>query len=225
MRSDLTDITVVLDRSGSMERIKSDMEPALNKLVKDQKGGPGEAVFTLYQFDDVIELVHEAVPIAAVGRLVLKPRASTALFDAMGQAITEVGLRLLAMPEAERPEKVVFVIITDGLNNASRRYSRDVVFAMVGDQRQKYNWQFLFLGANQDAIGAAADLNIPMANAMNYGVGGQQVNSAVRTAGAKLYQYRAAAGPQIPSSLTFTEEERKRAAGPTQSTDTTTDKP
>lgn len=160
MNKDLSDLTVVLDRSGSMHVCQSDAEGGLNRFVQDQKQQPGEAVFTLVQFDTEYEFVHRAVPIQKVPHCALVPRGNTALLDAVGRAIVETGERLAKVSEAERPGLVVLVIITDGQENSSREFSKKKVQEMIAHQQDVYKWQFIYLGANQDAFAEAGDLGI-----------------------------------------------------------------
>ena len=122
MRTDLTDITMVIDRSGSMQSIRSDAEGGINSFIEQQKQEPGEANVTLVQFDADYEFVHSGVPIRQVPAFKLVPRGSTALLDAVGRAINETGARLAAMDEVQRPGLVVFVIVTDGEENSSREF-------------------------------------------------------------------------------------------------------
>ena len=153
MRTDLTDITVVMDRSGSMQSRRTDAEGGLNAFIEKQKTEPGEAVFTLVQFDNVYEFVHTAVPIKSVPPYTLVPRGgSTALLDAVGRAINETVHRLAKMNEADRPGLVIFVIITDGEENSSKEFKKAQIKAMIQHQTAVYGWQFTFLGANQDAF-------------------------------------------------------------------------
>ena len=170
-RPDLTDITFVLDRSGSMESIKPATIEAFNGFIHSQRGGAGTAVITLVQFDDQYEMIYQAISIAQAPDLnnsTFVPRASTALLDAMGRAIFTTGERLEKMPEHDRPGTVVFVTLTDGLENASREYSLQRLNEMIREQREKYSWQFIFLGANQDAIATAARMGIASGQAMTF---------------------------------------------------------
>jgi hypothetical protein len=160
MRSNFTDITVVMDRSGSMASCHADAEGGLNHFVDEQKKQPGDAAFTLAQFDNRYEVVHQAVPIRMVPRCTLSPRGSTALLDAIGRAMTETGQRLAAMNEADRPGLVVFVIVTDGQENASCQYSLGKIREMIRHQQDVYKWQFTYLGANQDAFAEADSMGI-----------------------------------------------------------------
>ena len=119
MKTDLTDITLVVDRSGSMQDIRSDAEGGVNAFIENQAKEPGEALLTLVQFDTEFEFLHTGVPIKDVPRYSLVPRGSTALLDAVGRAINETGERISKLAEAERPALVVFVVMTDGLENSS----------------------------------------------------------------------------------------------------------
>ena len=132
------DITVVLDRSGSMEAVADDTIGGFNHFVKDQREEAGSACLTLVQFDTEYEFVHRALPIAEVPRLTrqtFRPRGGTALLDALGRSINETGARLAAMPEAERPGRVVFVVLTDGEENSSREFHAAKVGQMIAHQR------------------------------------------------------------------------------------------
>lgn len=160
MRNDLTDITVVTDRSGSMEECRLEAENGINHFIEEQKKLSGEALFSLIQFDTEYEFVHRGTAIAQVGRYKLVPRGMTALLDAMGRSINEAGDRLSKMSEDQRPGLVVFVIVTDGQENASHEFTRNQIKGTIERQQKEYNWQFTFLGANQDAFAEAASLGI-----------------------------------------------------------------
>lgn len=168
-KSGLCEIVVLLDRSGSMQSIKADMEGGFNKFMDDQRKEPGECLLTLVQFDSGgIDTVHEAKPIKDVPPLVIEPRGSTPLLDAMGHTIVSVGARLAATPEDARPEKVVFVVVTDGQENASVKYAKEKIAAMVKEQSETWKWHFTFLGANVDAFAEAGAVGIARAVAANY---------------------------------------------------------
>lgn len=160
VRTDLTDITVVLDRSGSMASIQEDMEGGLNTYIKDQQQQPGEANFTLVQFDDQYDRVHVGIPINTVPKCKLQPRGYTALYDAVGRAVTETGERLDKLPDGQKPGTVIMVIVTDGHENASKEYTAEQVRDLVTRQSTIYNWRFTYLGANQDAFAVAKDMGV-----------------------------------------------------------------
>ena len=171
MRSDLTDITLVIDRSGSMEEIRSDAEGGVNAFIRAQAQQPGDAFLTLVQFDDEYEFVHRGVPIKEVPPYRLVPRSGTALLDAVGRAINETGDRLARMPEADRPGLVVFVIVTDGKENSSHEFTKAQIKAMIDRQQTTYNWHFTFLGADQDAFAEAGGMGIAASGAANFAKG------------------------------------------------------
>lgn len=168
MRPDLANVTLVVDRSGSMQSIREDAEGGINAFIQEQAKQPGEALLTLVQFDTEYEFVHRATPISRVPPYKLVPRGSTALLDAVGRAINETGERLVKMPEGDRPGLVVFVITTDGQENSSKEFSKVQIKEMIERQQSKYNWHFTFLAANQDAFAEAGGLGINAAGAANF---------------------------------------------------------
>ena len=168
MKSDLTDITLVVDRSGSMEQVKEDAQGGVNSFIKEQAKEPGEALLTLVQFDTEYEFLHKGVPISQVPEYKLVPRGMTALLDAVGRAINETGERLSKMKEQDRPGLVIFVVMTDGLENSSKEFSKEVIKEMIKRQQEQYNWHFTFLGANQDAFAEAGSMGIHAAGVANY---------------------------------------------------------
>ena len=208
MLDDLTDITLVLDRSGSMSAIKNAMEEALAKLLEEQKAAPGRAHLTVYQFDDVFECVVQGIDLRMADPIRIHPRNRTALIDAIGCAINLTGARIERCNEQFRPGKVVFVIISDGLENASKEYTRGAVYDAVCHQREKYSWQFVFLGANQDACLSGQQLGIPMASAMTFGANDEDLKAAVAATSANLRSYRHTGSGQ---SLQYSVETRDKA--------------
>lgn len=168
MRRDLVDITLVVDRSGSMYSICDDAQGGVNDFVKRQAAEEGQALISLTQFDTEYEVVYQGVPADQAPPYQLIPRGGTALLDAVGRGITETGARLAAMAEAERPGLVVFVIVTDGHENSSREFTKQQIKTMIEHQQSVYNWQFTFLGANQDAFAEAGGLGIGPAAACTF---------------------------------------------------------
>lgn len=154
----LTEVAIILDRSGSMSTIRTDMQGGFKSFVADQRGLPGRCVFSLYQFDDSHETVYEERDINQIESLELVPRGSTALLDAMGRSIVRIGERLAKKPEAQRPGGVIVLVITDGQENASREFNADQIRAMVKRQETEWNWKFAFLGANIDAFATGSAL-------------------------------------------------------------------
>lgn len=168
MRDDLVDVTVVLDRSGSMESCKVEAENGLNHFIDQQRQQSGECLFSLVQFDTDYEFVHQGEPIGKIPKFTLIPRGMTALLDAVGRAITETGERLAKMTESDRPGLVVFVIITDGQENSSHEFTKTQIKTLIEQQQTQYQWQFTFLGANQDAFAEAQALGISAKATANY---------------------------------------------------------
>lgn len=171
MKNNHTDITIVLDRSGSMLSVASDTIGGFNRFLQDQKSAPGSATITLHQFDHEFQTVIASANINTAEYLTEKtfiPRGNTALFDAIGRSVVDTGNRLARSPEKDRAGKVVFVILTDGEENASTGYTEEKIFEMIKHQREKYSWEFVFLGANQDAIKTAKSVGINTSNALNY---------------------------------------------------------
>ncbi len=208
MNNNLTDITLVVDRSGSMEAIRADAEGGVNTFLTDQAGQPGEALVTLVQFDTHYEFVHRGVPVGKVPRYQLVPRGGTALLDAMGRAINETGERLGMMLEADRPGLVVFVVMTDGEENSSQEFSKATIKKMIEHQQSVYNWQFTFLGANQDAFAEAGSIGMTAAGTANFAA--NKVDAAYRATSAKVARMRTQAAACAPVSNEFTDEERQQ---------------
>jgi uncharacterized protein YegL len=163
MKAGSAEIIVVMDRSGSMDHIRTDMEGGFDTFIEEQKKIPGECAVTLVKFDHEYEIEYQGKPLAEVPKLKLVPRGRTALFDAVGKTIAAVGERLEAMPEATRPERVLFVVITDGCENDSKEWTGAKVAEKVKHQTDKYNWCFVYMGANQDAFKSAREIGIVMA--------------------------------------------------------------
>jgi hypothetical protein len=171
VQSDLTEIAYVLDRSGSMQTLVSDAIGGFNAFLNNQQKLEGSANFTLVLFDHEYLVLHKSVDIRnvpALNETTYVPRGQTAMLDAVGRTVDDLGAHLASVPEHKRPAKVIIAIFTDGLENASRVYTTERLAASIQHQQEKYNWEFLFLAANQDAIASAAKIAIPVAQAMNY---------------------------------------------------------
>jgi len=154
MKKNLTEIIFVLDESGSMGSAKSDTIGGFNEFIENQKKVKGDVKFTFVKFSDYYKIVNDGTELAHVASLNesnYTPSFSTALRDAVGKTIDQVGNRLKNTPEDQRPEKVMFAVLTDGEENSSKEYSQEKVFEMVKHQTDKYKWEFLFLGADIDA--------------------------------------------------------------------------
>ena len=168
---DLTHIEFVLDRSGSMQDIKHDIEGGFDAYIADQKKHPGQCTVSLTQFDNEYEHVFTAIDISQVAKLNLAPRGRTALLDALGRTINELGQRLSALPEDQRPGLVIFAIMTDGKENASHEFTHAMIKAMITHQERTYSWQFLYMGADQNAIEVGASIGISADRSLTYSRG------------------------------------------------------
>ncbi len=145
----LTEIVAILDRSGSMQNLRTDTIGGFNSFIAEQKKAEGKAVLTLVQFDDLYQIDYEGKDINDVADLdetTYVPRGSTALLDAVGRTINAVGSRLAKLPEDQRPGQVIFLVITDGQENTSREFQAEKVKEMVKHQTDTYQWSFIFMG-------------------------------------------------------------------------------
>ena len=171
MKNHYSEIAFVLDRSGSMESCREAAIEGFNSFLQEQQRTEGLAKLTLILFDDEYLVPIDALPVAEILPLdndSYVPRGSTALLDAIGRTIDELGARLAALPEQDRPMQVIVAILTDGLENSSQNYTWQQIADVIKQQSEQYRWTFLFLGANQDAIATAAQMNITAANAAAY---------------------------------------------------------
>lgn len=196
-----THIEVVLDRSGSMIDIKKDTEGGFATFLTDQQAQPGEATIGLRQFDTVHEVVYGPTKLQDVKPFTLNPRGGTALLDAMGAGIVTTGEWLASLQEFERPDNVIFVIITDGQENSSREYTREQVMKLVTEQQDIFGWTFLFLAANQDATGAG--LGLAKGSSLTYD--SANVGNSYLSMSASVSRGRAG------GQAAFTDEERESA--------------
>ena len=171
MKKNLTEIVFILDRSGSMAGLEGDTIGGFNAMIEKQKKEPGEAVISTVLFDNDCEVLHDRIAIENIPAMTDRDyyvRGCTALLDAVGGAIHHIGNVHKYAREEDRPEKTLFVITTDGMENASRKYSYDRVKMMIQRQQEKYGWEFIFLGANIDAAKEAARFGISEDRAANY---------------------------------------------------------
>ena len=171
MRKGLTEVVFILDRSGSMSGLEADTIGGFNSMINKQKKEDGEAYISTILFDDVSEVLYDRVSVNKVEPMndnQYYVRGCTALLDALGGAIHHIGNVHKYAKEEDRPEKTLFIITTDGMENASHNYSYDKVKKMVEKQKKKYGWEFLFLGANIDAIEVAGRFGISANRAINY---------------------------------------------------------
>jgi hypothetical protein len=204
--TEYTLLGVLVDRSGSMNRVREDMEGGLNSFIESQAKLPGKADLTLAQFNTDYEVVHQPMPIGDVPRFTLKPGGMTALLDAVGKFVTDIGADLAQRPDDERPSKVIICIVTDGLENSSREWDRENVKKLVEQQQNDYQWEFVFLGANMDAVAEGASIGVRTASSMSFDTHAAGETYAVMDS----YVATSRGG----HSASFSEEDRKRAMTP-----------
>jgi Mg-chelatase subunit ChlD len=207
-KNNTTLLVLVVDRSGSMETIRTDMEGGIKSLLADQADEPGQCLVTLVQFDTEYEVLFDAVPAAELRDYRLVPRGSTALLDAMGRTISTVRARLATLPREKRPVNVIVAVVTDGLENSSREWTRDAVMAAVKD-RIDAGWHFTFIGANQDAIQEGERLGVNADASMTFAASPAASRAAMGSLSANVGRMRRGEA----AGLMFTDDERRRSAG------------
>ena len=171
MRKNLTEIVFILDRSGSMSGLEADTIGGFNSMIEKQKKTEGEALISTVLFDNTSEVIHDRVSVQNIKPMTDEDytvRGCTALLDAIGGAIHHIGNVHKYARAEDVPEHTMFVITTDGMENASRRYDSEKVKKMIERQKEKYGWEFLFLGANIDAVETARGFGISEDRAVNY---------------------------------------------------------
>lgn len=184
----LTLIAFLLDRSGSMQSIKSDVVGGFDAFLTEQRAGDGECRVTLAQFDTHYEVVHRLLPVNDVPPLVLEPRSSTALLDSMGKLITDTAAEIAALAEEDKPGSVIVAIMTDGKENASHEWSRPAIKSLVEQQTNQFGWEFLYMGADQDAVEVGRDLGVKAEQAVTYGRGKSREAMAAMSGNVRGYR-------------------------------------
>ncbi len=208
-------IQAIIDRSGSMQSIKEDAEGGFNAFIDEQAKLPGQCRVSLAQFDDRYEVVYTDLAITEVPQLVISPRGSTAMLDAIGRTINELGERLAKLPEDERPGTVIVGIVTDGQENSSHEFDYAMVKKLITQQEEVYSWTFMYMGADQDAIEQGSKMGINADRAMTYGRG--RTGDAYLALSASVGRLRSAvmdglAPAQARPAAAFTDEERAKAS-------------
>jgi len=210
----LTHLYFLLDRSGSMVSLREDTIGGFDTFIAEQRTAPGRCRVTLAQFDNEYDEVYADRDIAAVPSLVLVPRGSTALLDALGRLVVTAGERLAALPEQDRPGSVIVGVMTDGYENASRDWTHDRIKALIEQQSTEYGWQFLYLGADQDAIEEGAKMGFAAGKSMTYSRGKARdaIGHLSRNVGSYREAVAAGAAPMAAQALTdFSQEQRDDA--------------
>lgn len=201
-KENFTSINVIIDKSGSMHHLKNDTIGGFNQFLSDQKLVPGEVVFTLCTFSTDHKFVHNFVKMENVPNLddtSYVPNGNTALLDAVGKTIDQVGNKLSALPEEERPSKVLFLIITDGQENASREFTKEKVRSMITHQREVYNWEFVFMGANIDSFAEGASLGISKNHTFNFMPSAAGTKDLYRNISSSTTRYRSSGNYSAPT--------------------------
>lgn len=178
MKQDKTELILLIDRSGSMGAIKYPMQTAIKSLLDKQKEEAGECLVSTYYFNEEVEATNEAVDIKLVSDISINPNGWTSLNDATAYVIERVGARLAKTPEANRPAKVIFVSITDGVENTSKKFSKEQVKTIVEHQKSKYSWEFLYLGTNHDVNKVAREYGFDPSKVMLYSPFSKGMNNA-----------------------------------------------
>jgi uncharacterized protein YegL len=191
MRQDLTEIVAILDKSGSMSSLTDDTIGGYNEFIEEQKRLPGEAILTTVFFSDGYQLLHDSIDIKKVEKITRNDYVAggnTALLDALGKTINNIGLKLHNTSEENRPGKVIFFIITDGQENSSQEFSQEKIKEMVELQKNTYSWEFIFMGANMDAFSTADGIGISKDRSFNYTA--QRIGNAQRAMNVAVKNYR-----------------------------------
>lgn len=203
----LTEIILVVDRSGSMSTTAHQAEEGIKSFIQEQSMLPGRAKLTLVQFDTEVETKYDHIDINRFNGYSLNPRGLTALLDAVGITIKKVGERLAKTPEAKRPGLVVFAIITDGYENASTIYSRKQIADMIREQKDKYSWQFTYLGSDASAFLEAEALGIDKGLTMWFNP--TKTTETYRVFSSNLASTRCDTANGLPATMSYTAEDRK----------------
>ena len=198
MKKNLTEIVFILDRSGSMAGLEEDTIGGFNAMIEKQKREPGQALISTVLFDNQSQVIHDRVPLNRIEAMTRKEyyvRGCTALLDAVGGAIHHIGNVHKYAREEDRPEKTVFVITTDGMENASRKYTYERLKEMIQRQKEQHGWEFLFLGANIDAAREAARFGIGADFAANYHADHQGTGVVYETVSEAICHVRSCPAP------------------------------
>ena len=213
-KSNLTELVFILDRSGSMAGLESDTIGGFNSMIEKQRKEEGECYVSTILFDNFSEVLHDRVKLAEIKPMTDREytvRGCTALIDALGCAIHHIGnVHKYARPE-DVPAHTMFIITTDGMENASRKYTSDRVKQMIKRQKERYGWEFLFIGANIDAVETAARYGIDRDRAVNYNADRKGTNVVYESVSRAVCQVRSCKGLSDDWSAEIDEDYRKRS--------------
>lgn len=207
-----TEIVIVLDRSGSMQAIKDDMEGGFKTFLDEQKTLGGDCSVSLYTFDDKFEKEYEDINLKDINSITIHPRGWTALLDGICEAIETVGKRLAELAESERSERVLFYVISDGAENKSTRFTKIQTEQKIKHQENKYNWKFTFAGCNFDMIGESAKIGISYDNAVNFSNSKKGISKGFDILSKSAAFYRSVESQNLSASTyAVTREDREEA--------------
>lgn len=195
-KNNITELVFIIDRSGSMFKLVNDTIGGFNSMIEKQKKQDGKAYVSTILFDNVSEVIHDRVSLEKIQPMTDKEyyvRGCTALLDAIGGAIHHIGNIHKYARKEDVPEHTLFVITTDGMENASRNYDLKTVKKMIERQQKKYGWEFLFIGANIDAVQTAGSFGIPKNRAVNYNPDGEGTRIVYESVSSAVSQCRACA--------------------------------
>ncbi len=215
MKKNLTELVFILDRSGSMAGLEDDTIGGFNAMIEKQKQEPGEVLVSTVLFDNESEVIHDRVDIQKIQPMTREEyyvRGCTALLDAVGSAIHHIGNVHKYAREEDRPEKTLFVITTDGMENASRKYTYHRLKEMIQRQKEKYGWEFLFLGANIDAAREAAKFGISADHAADYHADKMGTHVVYETVGDAICHVRKCSAPLAAGWKRKVDEDYKNRA-------------
>jgi uncharacterized protein YegL len=202
-----THILMITDVSGSMWELKDDATGGIRNFLTEQDAEPGKTTLSFYEFSTFSRLIHDFAPLKDAFGYALNPTGGTALLDAVGNAVTEVGATLAAMPEDERPEFVVVMITTDGDENSSREWDKPAIKQLLTQQQETYNWAVTYQGANVDAFKEAGSLGIAANSTIAVAACGQGVASGYESASRMTKSFRGG------GDFSYTQEERDKTKG------------
>lgn len=205
-------IAALLDRSGSMQAIADDTRGGFDAHIAAQRGEPGTTRVTLAQFDNRYEIVYQNRDIADVPPLTLEPRGGTALLDAIGRFVTEVGAGLSALPEDERPGEVTVLVMTDGFENASTEWTGQAIRDLIAHQETVYSWDFVFLAANMDAVEVGERLGFAGGKSLTFDASPEGVAGAWDAITDYSARKRSMMGGESVQKLAFSDQERRAAS-------------
>lgn len=210
MKENYTHIVLLLDRSGSMSMIKEDMDGGIASFLKKQKLEPGTCTITAAQFDSEYEIIHRMTPINDIETIKIEPRGVTALVDSMVRLIHEVGSDLYKLEESERPDRVLFLTITDGDENASVEFNNEDLAKLIKEQEDTYNWNFTYIGANQDAFSNSSKFGGKYSNSLNYVASPSGVTTMFSKVSDATSRFRGVSSSDLTAdTFQYTEEEQK----------------